>query len=702
MDKNIISYKPKTAVDEDIPSKESPIIIKDDGNHLTIKADKKFLLENDSFTINNLLMVTLSPFFLNKDKFISNNEIKPSNIKLKNNFPHIAFFIENKSHYTGGRYSLFHQAVLLSQFVNVTVVTNQKPVFYKDFKEYYNERFNLIISRNYLSSANENNFDIVVGVPLMSGEYATYYSDKWKIPLYLVIFESPNWIRLFRDGDDANEEYWSSYKKCLSKCNRILVPSYESKKYLLEWINGNKNVDIIYPCLNEVVAKKAIVRYKKDKRKKIIISTRMTPAKSGLPIIKGIGKNHIYFIVGKIWSDDKNRIEKLNNEGYDIRVYEKVGDKVKFDLINSSDILIHPSTFEGFGMPPMEAIWFNKPVVAFDLPVLREIYGNSIVYAKFNNIKDFIAKVKETLSNSAEFKPKTMSQEDFNRVFVNSTLRECFNALLDSFNIPKISAGVIVNNGEDYLKYSIESIYHLLNEIIIVVGSVKGYAKSNNKETEKVIKELIKKDYLRKIKVVRSKSGQWSDKIEMQNEIAKRVTGEFYVKLDHDEIWKPETLLSAINTLRENPDIDILKMPFIHFWLNFNTVAKDAGGKWSTKHPRIWRWKKSYRHDKSFNYFEDKDGTKIAKPFKREMTFDGDCIYHFGYVRKLKVLQNKIKYYKNRGIESYVVDTVTKWKKGKPTQPTQDVNSWAEDFEGKLPKILNNHPYKNIKDIRND
>jgi hypothetical protein len=172
------------------------------------------------------------------------------------------------------------------------------------------------------------------------------------------------------------------------------------------------------------------------------------------------------------------------------------------------------------------------------------------------------------------------------------------------------------------------------------------------------------------------------------------------LKLDHDEIWKPETLIEAIQEFIKDKNLTILKMPFYHFWLNFKMIAKDAGGKWSTMHPRIWRWRNDFHHSISFNHFRDKNNVPVTSPVYKEKEFNGDRIYHFGYVRSLKILQDKIKYYKNRGIEKFVKDTVTNYELGKSTQPTQNVESWAEDFNGELPKILNDHKYKNISDIR--
>jgi len=100
---------------------------------------------------------------------------------------------------------------------------------------------------------------------------------------------------------------------------------------------------------------------------------------------------------------------------------------------------------------------------------------------------------------------------------------------------------------------------------------------------------------------------------------------------------------------------------------------------------------------------DDKKFEKVDEPKYKAAVYSGESIYHFGYVRKMNILQNKIRYYKNRGIEdpNQVNDTVTGWKQGENTQPTQTKKSGCESFAGELPSVLFNHPYANIDDIRN-
>ncbi|WP_370754809.1 glycosyltransferase family 4 protein [Megamonas funiformis] len=69
-----------------------------------------------------------------------------------------------------------------------------------------------------------------------------------------------------------------------------------------------------------------------------------------------------------------------------------VNDKELVALYKYASCFVYPSIYEGFGIPPLEAMFFNCPVILSDIEVFKEIYRDCALYC---NISDkYILKEK--------------------------------------------------------------------------------------------------------------------------------------------------------------------------------------------------------------------------------------------------------------------------------------------------------------------
>lgn len=72
------------------------------------------------------------------------------------------------------------------------------------------------------------------------------------------------------------------------------------------------------------------------------------------------------------------------------------------DLYAHASALIFPSRYEGFGLPPLQALAAGLPVVAADIPVTREVLGDCAAYAPAGDDATMAALLDDALRRTAE------------------------------------------------------------------------------------------------------------------------------------------------------------------------------------------------------------------------------------------------------------------------------------------------------------
>jgi len=84
-------------------------------------------------------------------------------------------------------------------------------------------------------------------------------------------------------------------------------------------------------------------------------------------------------LLGQAWfgsNDVEKRIARLRSAGRDVRPLGYQPDPIFYELIRRAGVFVFPSFYEGFGLPPLEAMRLSVPSVVSDGGALPEIVGD--------------------------------------------------------------------------------------------------------------------------------------------------------------------------------------------------------------------------------------------------------------------------------------------------------------------------------------
>ncbi|MFZ7330172.1 glycosyltransferase family 4 protein, partial [Avibacterium avium] len=125
-------------------------------------------------------------------------------------------------------------------------------------------------------------------------------------------------------------------------------------------------------------------------------------------------------------SNKTNKIVRINySDFYDMMT-----------LLKGSKALIFPSIYEGFGLPVLEAMQMNIPVITSNSSCLPEVAGNAARYVDPYSISEIIDAI-EDFSNTSDlsaYSEKGLKQaEKFSEENYQKRLREGYNMLFKQF-----------------------------------------------------------------------------------------------------------------------------------------------------------------------------------------------------------------------------------------------------------------------------
>lgn len=116
---------------------------------------------------------------------------------------------------------------------------------------------------------------------------------------------------------------------------------------------------------------------------------RLIKERQDAPMLTIVG--HINFR-----TKDSEMMDTIRANKEKVRLVTNASNQEVYDILANAACLISPSLYEGFGIPPLEAMSLGTPVIMSDIPVYKEIYGKfPVTFFKTGSSEDLYNHLQE-------------------------------------------------------------------------------------------------------------------------------------------------------------------------------------------------------------------------------------------------------------------------------------------------------------------
>jgi glycosyltransferase involved in cell wall biosynthesis len=208
-------------------------------------------------------------------------------------------------------------------------------------------------------------------------------------------------------------------KRSIKRASHIITISENSKKEIMDYYKiDNSNISIVpngidhqvfYPRTTSEISK-AAKKYKLPKEY-IYFHGTIEPRKNIDGILDAYSslaqtvrdKYGLVISGGKGWNDEAiyKKIEHLKAKGYDIVLPGYIDGPDLPAVYSGASIFVFPSFYEGFGVPPLEAMACGVPVISSNNSSLPEVVGDAALQIEASDISAIAKSIERILTDSS-------------------------------------------------------------------------------------------------------------------------------------------------------------------------------------------------------------------------------------------------------------------------------------------------------------
>ena len=238
------------------------------------------------------------------------------------------------------------------------------------------------------------------GYPLLLnfGNTAPLFYKKQIVVIHdLSFLRNPGWF---------SKKYYYYHKFMINRIAqnslKIITVSEFSKNEIVDLLNISEDkVSVVYNAVSEKLINEERKKIIQNCDNYILTVSSLDPRKNLLNLITAVKKikfkDSKLIIVGsknKIFAN--KQMDTLMNSDPDIVFTGRISDMELVGLYKNARLFIYPSFYEGFGLPPLEAMACGCPVIVSETASLPEVCGDAAYYINpfsIESITDGINKV---------------------------------------------------------------------------------------------------------------------------------------------------------------------------------------------------------------------------------------------------------------------------------------------------------------------
>lgn len=189
--------------------------------------------------------------------------------------------------------------------------------------------------------------------------------------------------------------------KIAKKCFHVITVSESAKKELISELNiPSKKITVVYNGLSDVFTKKSPPFFDRDRY--ILTVSSHHPRKNYKRLIKAFSllddKSIKLFVIGNEIGHFSQSLEARDFDfGNRVKFLRNVSDEQLSAYYENAELFVFPSLYEGFGIPFIEAMSKNIRCVVSDIPVFKEIAGESVIFVDPTKVESILKGIEAGL-----------------------------------------------------------------------------------------------------------------------------------------------------------------------------------------------------------------------------------------------------------------------------------------------------------------